>query len=121
MVADGCVIGADTRIERSLVGVRSRIGAGCTIRDAVIIGSDTFETDAQREANRLRNYPSLNVGDGAVIERAILDKDCRVGRGVRLVNRDNQQTADGPNGIFYIRDGIVCVPRGAAIPDGMVV
>ena len=56
-----------------------------------------------------------------MIERAILDKDCRVGRGVRLTNEAGKVDADGPNGMYYIRDGIVCVPRGAIIPDGTVV
>jgi glucose-1-phosphate adenylyltransferase len=121
VVADGCVIGADSRVERSLIGVRSRIGSGCVIRDTVIIGADKFETDAQRAENRRRNRPDLNVGDGAVIERAILDKDCRIGRGVQLTNRDNKQEADGPNGAYFIRDGIVVVPRGGVIPDGTVV
>jgi glucose-1-phosphate adenylyltransferase len=121
VVADGCVIGTDTRIERSLIGVRSRIGSGCTIRDTVIIGSDKFETDAQRAENIKRNRPDLNVGDGVVIERAILDKDCRVGRGSKLLNRDNLQDADGPNGSYYIRDGIIVVPRAGVIPEGTVV
>jgi len=121
VVADGCVIGADTRIERSLIGVRSRIGVGCTIRDTVLIGSDDFESDAQRAENRKRSRPDLNIGDGSVIERAILDKDCRIGRGAMLVNRDNQQEADGPNDTYYIRDGIIVVPRGGIIPDGTVI
>ncbi|MBM3978941.1 MAG: glucose-1-phosphate adenylyltransferase [Planctomycetes bacterium] len=121
LVADGCVIGTDSRVDHSLIGVRSRIGVGCTIRDTVIIGSDKFETDAQRAENRKRNRPDLNIGDGAVVERAILDKDCRVGRGARLVNRDNLTDFDGPNGSYYIRDGIICVPRGAVIADGTVV
>jgi glucose-1-phosphate adenylyltransferase len=121
VVADGCVIGADTRVERSLIGVRSRIGAGCTIRDTVIIGSDKFETDAQRAENRKKNRPNLNVGDGAVVERAILDKDCRIGRGAQLVNREEKQDADGPQGSYYIRDGIICVPRGAVIAEGTVI
>ncbi len=121
VVADGCVIGADSRIESSLIGVRSRIGVGCTVRETVLIGSDKFETDAQRAENRKKNRPDLNIGDGAVVERAILDKDCRIGRGAQLINRDNQQDADGPQGSYYIRDGIICVPRGAVIPDGTVV
>jgi glucose-1-phosphate adenylyltransferase len=121
VVADGCVIGADTRVERSLIGVRSRIGNGCTVRDTVMIGSDKFETDADRADNRKRGRPDLNIGDGAVVERAILDKDCRIGRGVKLINRDDRQEGDGPNGSYHIRDGIICVPRGAMIPDGTVV
>ncbi|AMV23362.1 Glucose-1-phosphate adenylyltransferase [Gemmata sp. SH-PL17] len=121
VVADGCVIGADSRIERSLIGVRSRIGTGCTIRDTIIIGSDKFETDAQRAANRKVGRPDLNIGDNVVIESAILDKDCRIGRGARLCNRENKLEADGPNGSYHIRDGIICVPRGAVIPEGAVI
>lgn len=121
VVADGCVIGSGTHIERSLVGVRSRIGSGCTIRDTVVIGADKFETDAQRAENKKRGRPDLNIGDNSVIERAILDKDCRIGRGVRLTNESRTQELDGPNGSFHIRDGIICVPRGALIPDGTIV
>jgi glucose-1-phosphate adenylyltransferase len=121
VVADGCVIGAGSRVERSLIGVRSRIGADCTVRDTVVIGADKFETDAQRAENKKRGRPDLNIGDGSRIERAILDKDCRIGRGVTLLNADNVQEADGPGGSFHIRDGIICVPRGAVIPDGTVV
>jgi len=121
VVADGCWIGGGSRIERSLIGVRSRIGNDCAISDTVVLGSDTFETDAQRAENVRVGRPSLTVGDGCVIEKAILDKDSRIGRGVKLVNKDRRQEADGPNGMFHIRDGIICIPRGATVPDGTVI
>jgi glucose-1-phosphate adenylyltransferase len=121
LVADGCVVGPRTRLENSLLGVRSRVGSDCIIRDTVIIGSDGFETDAQRAANARAGRPSLNVGDGSVIERAILDRDCRIGKGVRILNEARKMDADGPNGMYYIRDGIVCVPRGMLIPDKAVI
>jgi glucose-1-phosphate adenylyltransferase len=121
VVADGCVIGAGTRIERSLIGVRSMIGADCVLRDVVMLGSDKYESAAQKRENARTGKPDLNIGDGALVERAILDKECRVGRGAKLVNRDGRQEADGPNGLYHIRDGIICVPRGTVIPDGTVV
>jgi glucose-1-phosphate adenylyltransferase len=121
LVADGCVVGPRSVLECCVVGVRSRIGSDVVLRDTVMIGSDTFETDKERAENARVGRPDLNVGDGAVVERAILDKDCRVGRGVRLTNETGKVDADGPNGMYYIRDGIVCVPRGAVIPDGTVV
>ncbi|MFO0797635.1 MAG: glucose-1-phosphate adenylyltransferase [Gemmataceae bacterium] len=121
LVADGCVLGPRTRIENSIVGVRTRIGSDCIIRDTVINGADTFENDAQRAANATAGRPNLTVGDGSIIARAILDKDCRIGKGVRLTNESRKDTADGPNGSYYIRDGIICVPRGAVVPDGTVV
>jgi glucose-1-phosphate adenylyltransferase len=121
VVADGCVIGSGTRIERSLIGVRSVIGSDCVVRDTVLIGSDKFETDAQKRENARTNRPDLNLGDGVVIEKAILDKDCRIGRGAKLINAANKQDFDGPNGMYHIRDGIICVSRGSIIPAGTVV
>ena len=121
LVADGCVVGPRTRLEKSILGVRSRVGSDCVIRDTVIIGSDAFETDADRAGNARLGRPNLNIGEGSVIERAILDKDCRVGKKVRLVNQEGKNEADGPNGMYFIRDGIICVPRGAIVPDGTVV
>ncbi len=121
LVADGCVIGTGSRIEHSIVGVRSRIGANCVLRDTVMIGSDGIETDAVRAENRRRGLPDLNIGDGAVVERAILDKNCRIGRGAKLLNEEHKQEFDGPNGMYFIRDGIICVPRGGIIPEGVVV
>ncbi len=121
LVADGCVLGPRTRIENSIVGVRTRIGSDCIIRDTVITGADTFENDAQRAANAKAGRPNLSIGDKSIIARALLDKDCRVGKGVRLTNEARTEHADGPNGSYYIRDGIICVPRGAIVPDGTVV
>lgn len=119
LVSDGCVVQPGTRIERSLVGVRSRIGRDVTIRDTIIIGSDRFETDAERAANRQRGVPDLIVGDGAVIERAILDKDCRIGRNVRILNAKGVQDAEGS--CYVIRDGIVVIPKAMVVPDGTVI
>lgn len=118
LIADGCVIGPGTRIQRSIVGVRSMIGADCVLTDTVMMGSDKFETAAQRAENQRLGRPNLNIGDGSIIRRAILDKDCRIGRNVRLINKQGLTEADGPNGLYYIRDGIICVPRNTTIPDG---
>jgi glucose-1-phosphate adenylyltransferase len=120
LVADGCVVGPRTRLENSVLGVRSRIGSDCILRDTVLIGSDAFETDEDRASNAKAGRPNLNVGDGSIVTRAIIDKDCRIGKKVRLLNEAKQQDFDGPNGMYYIRDGIICVPRGTVIPDGTV-
>jgi glucose-1-phosphate adenylyltransferase len=119
LISDGCVVDSGTRIKRSVVGVRSRIGQNVTIRDTVIIGADIFETDAERAANRDRGLPDLGVGDGTVIERAILDKNCRIGRSVQIVNRGNVEEADGKTHV--IREGVVVIPKGVTIPDGTVI
>jgi glucose-1-phosphate adenylyltransferase len=119
LVSDGCVVEAGARIERSVVGVRSRIGRNVVLRDTVLIGADRFETEAERAANRDRGVPDLGVADDCVIERAIIDKDCRLGRGVRVVNQRGLTEAEGDN--YVIRDGIVVIPRGSVVPDGTVI
>jgi glucose-1-phosphate adenylyltransferase len=119
LVSDGCVVLDGARAERCVLGVRSRIGRNVVLRDTVLIGADRFETDAERAANRTKGIPDLLVGDGSVIERAILDKDCRIGRQVKIVNHKG---IDNDEGDYYvIRDGIVAIPRGAIVPDGTVI
>jgi glucose-1-phosphate adenylyltransferase len=119
LVSDGCIVQAGTRMTRSVVGVRSQIGRNVTLRDTVIIGADRFEPEAERAENERRGLPNLGVGEGSVIEHAILDKDCRVGRDVHIVNRDHVQEDDAAN--YVIRDGIVVIPKGAVIADGTVI
>jgi glucose-1-phosphate adenylyltransferase len=91
------------------------------LTDTVMIGSDRYETEAERQRNHEAGLPCLNVGDRTVIDRAILDKDCRIGRGVRIVNESKRVEYDDPSGMWHVRDGIVCIPRGAVIPDGTVI
>jgi glucose-1-phosphate adenylyltransferase len=119
LISDGCVVGAGAELERCILGVRGQIGRNVRLQSAIYIGADEYETDADRAENRRRGRPNLGIGDGAVIERAILDKDCRVGRNVRIVNERGLQEAEGDN--YVIRDGIVVIPNGAVVPDGTVI
>jgi glucose-1-phosphate adenylyltransferase len=119
LISDGCTVHAGTRLERCILGVRSQIGRNVTMRDSIIIGADRFETAEERAANRERGIPDFTVGDGSLIERSILDKDCRIGRNVQIINRRRLQQEDGAN--YVIRDGIVVVPNGAVVPDGTVI
>jgi glucose-1-phosphate adenylyltransferase len=116
LISDGCVIGDGTSIDRCVVGVRTQIGKNVELRNTILIGADGYETLEEKQDDRRRGLPNLGVGDGAVIENAILDKDARIGANVRIVNRDKIQNADGPN--FVIREGVVVIPRAAAILDG---
>ena len=119
LVSDGCVVQSGATIVRSVLGVRTRIAANATIRNSVLIGADRFETDQEREDNKRRGLPNLTVGNNAVIENAILDKDCRVGDDVRIVNRHQAQNEEGKN--YVIREGIVVIPKGAVVLDGTVI
>ena len=121
VVSDGCRIASGSELDHCLIGVRGVIGKNCKLVDTVVLGSDDFETEADLAANLVKGRPNLNVGDGCVIRHAILDKGCRIGNGVKIVNEANHQEYDDPAGMFHIRDGIVCIPRGATIPEGTVI
>jgi glucose-1-phosphate adenylyltransferase len=119
LVSDGCIVQAGCRLERCVLGLRTRLGRDVAARDTVLIGADRFETEAERAENRRRGVPDLGVGDRSVIEGAILDKDCRVGAGVQILNRRQVQDEEGQN--YVIRDGVVVIPKGAVVHDGTVI
>jgi glucose-1-phosphate adenylyltransferase len=119
LLSDGCLVQPGARLERSVIGLRGRIGRDVTLRETVFNGADRFETDEERAENRRRGVPDFGIGEGSVIERAIVDRDCRIGRGVRVVNAKGLANADAET--HAIRDGIVVVPNGTVVPDGTVI
>jgi glucose-1-phosphate adenylyltransferase len=118
LIADGCQIEEGAVIENSVIGLRTRIGRNCVIRNAVIMGHDFYEeetnsTTAAEKAAR----PPLGIGDGTIIERAIIDKNVRIGRNVKIVN--SKEVRDRPDdGVAAICDGITVVVKDAVLPDG---
>src|SRR5262245_49107998 len=121
-IADGCVVQPGVEISRSIVGVRSRIGKGTKIIDTVLIGADKIECDATRAENARTGKVDLGVGEGSFVKGAIIDKDCRVGRNVHIENAagvDFENEEQDRKALYYIRDGIIVIPRGTTIPDGM--
>lgn len=119
LISDGCFIDEGTRLDRCVVGQRARVGRDVVLRETVLCGADRLETTPERRFNSEQGIPDMGVGDGSVITRAIIDKDCRIGRGVRIVNEKELREADGEQ--YVIRDGIVVVPKGAVLPDGTVI
>jgi len=118
LIADGSFIaGAD--IERSIIGIRSRIETGVKIRRSLILGADLYETEDEIAAAPRRGIPPIGIGEGSFIDNAIIDKNARIGRNVRIVNEGRDKERDG-NG-FFIREGLVIVPKDAVIPDGTVI
>ena len=118
LLAEGSLIGR-ALIEDSVVGLRARIGDGVQLHGALVMGNDRYETETEREADHVRGIPPLGVGDGTVVRKAILDKDVRIGRNVQILNEKGLQDHDGGN--YYIRDGIVIVPKAAVVHDGTVI
>ncbi len=119
LLSDGCLLSPGVDAERSVVGLRSRINANARLRESIIIGSDQFETPTDLAANRRRGIPDIGIGEGAILERAIVDKDCRIGRHVQLVNRRGVCDEEGED--YAIRDGIVVIPNGTTIADGTII
>ncbi|NBQ64452.1 MAG: glucose-1-phosphate adenylyltransferase [Verrucomicrobia bacterium] len=118
IVSDGCMI-LRSVLDDAVVGIRQRIGTECRIRRSILMGADYFETPAQRQENARMNRPDVGIGGGTVIEDAIVDKNVRIGRRVTIRASGKPSEMDGPN--FYVRDGIVIIPKGAVVPDGSVI
>jgi glucose-1-phosphate adenylyltransferase len=118
LISEGCFI-EKARIERSVIGIRSRIADGARIRHSLILGADLYESAHDLDRHAGEGTPCIGIGAESVIENAIVDKNARVGRGVRIVNEKREQERDAAN--YHIRDGIVVVPKGAVIPDGTVI
>ena len=119
LIADGCYIDrAD--IQQAVIGIRSRIAAGARIRRSLILGGDGYDLRATFYAPRPPGtLPLLGIGERSIIENAIIDKDARIGRDVKIVNEKKLTEADGPS--WCIREGLVIVPKGAIVPDGTVI
>jgi glucose-1-phosphate adenylyltransferase len=100
-----------------VIGVRSRIGRGVTIRNSILMGTDTYETPEEAQRATAAGEPLVGIGDESHIEGAIIDKNCRIGRGVRIANdRGAEQSGETPEAMIV--DGIVVVKKAAVLPDG---
>ncbi len=116
IIADGCAIGRGSVIENSIVGHRCKIGDNVTIRDSVLMGADEFPSPSELERDRKLQQPSNGVAAGTIIEGTIVDKNCHIGRDVRIHPLE-QKEAD-INGWCFIRDGVVVLGKAAIVPDG---
>jgi glucose-1-phosphate adenylyltransferase len=124
LIADGCEIEDGTLIENSVIGVRCRIGKNVTIRDSVLMGNDEYETAAEAAEADAAGKPRQGIGAGTTIRGAILDKNCRIGERVSITNARGLETTENSadeSEQAVIRDGIVCVQRGAVVPNGWTI
>jgi glucose-1-phosphate adenylyltransferase len=118
VIAEGSIISA-SRIENSVIGIRSRIGHGTTIVSSYIMGNDYYETLAELQNNTEKGLPKVGIGDRCYIRNTIVDKNCRIGNDVRINGGDHLAKAD--HSLYTIKDGIVVLKKGAVIPDGYVI
>jgi glucose-1-phosphate adenylyltransferase len=120
IVSDGCIING-AKITNSVIGLRSRISKGVQLEASFMMGADFYQTFEDMRGDLGKGLPRVGVGEGAVVKRAIIDKNARIGTNARLLNEAGTTAADGPNGSYYIRDGIIIVPKNAVVPDGTVI
>jgi glucose-1-phosphate adenylyltransferase len=118
VIAEGSIL-QGASITNSIVGIRSVIGENVVLDHALVMGADYYEDDEDRAYNWQMGIPNVGIGKGSILRRAIIDKNAHIGQNVRILNEAGLQEHDG-NG-YYIRDGIVIVPKHGVLPDDAVV
>ncbi len=121
VIADGCRIGANVTMERTLVGIRSVIQSDCELHECVVMGNDFYEAEDPEIRSQIetRGLPRLGIGAGCKIRRAIIDKNVQIGDRCTISPDGKPEQMDSE--LFCIRDGIVVVPKGTIIPAGTVI
>lgn len=120
MVSEGCILnGVNAR--RSIIGLRSRIGNGSKVENSILMGSDFFENVEEMKMNVSRAIPHIGIGENCVIKRSIIDKNARIGKNVQLINSRGIDREDGTDGNYFIREGIILIPKNAIISDGTII
>jgi len=120
IISDGCIM-VGAKVNNSVIGLRSRIATGVRIDSSIIMGADYYQSFEELRNDMVAGVPSVGIGEQATIRSAIIDKNARIGSGVRLVNEAGVQNFDAEDGSYYIREGLIIVPKNAVIKSGTVV
>jgi glucose-1-phosphate adenylyltransferase len=118
VIAEGSIL-QGASITSSIVGIRSVIGEDVVLDHALVMGADYYEDDEDRAYDWQMGIPNVGIGKGSIVRKAIIDKNAHIGSNVRILNEAGVQEYDG-NG-YYIRDGIVIVPKNGVLPDDSIV
>ncbi|MCK8520040.1 glucose-1-phosphate adenylyltransferase [Aquimarina sp. D1M17] len=117
MIAEGCIINAK-EIERSVIGIRSRIGKETVIKNTYMIGSNSYQDIDTLNHNHENNIPSIGVGDECYISNTIIDKDVAIGNNVHIEGGSHLEDTEEEN--YVIKDGVVVIKSRSVIPNGFV-
>ena len=118
IIAEGCIINA-SRVENSVIGIRTRIGTGTTIVSSYIMGTDFYETLEDMNNSVSKGIPKLGIGERCYIKNAIIDKNCRIGNDVRI--NGGHHLANSDHSLYTVKEGVIVVKKGAILPDGFVI
>ena len=112
MISDGCII-EESHIEHCIIGIRSIIQPGTTLKNVILMGADHYEADLPDTPGA---EPRIGIGRDCHIENAIIDKNARIGDKVVISPKGKSSDTDGEG--YYVRDGIVVIPKNSVIPPG---
>jgi glucose-1-phosphate adenylyltransferase len=118
VISDGCIINRAV-ITHSIVGLRTIVGSGSVLNRVIVLGSDYYESLESIQEHEKTGKPPIGIGADCRIENTIVDKNARVGNKVVISPAGKPDKVDHPN--YYIRDGIVIIPKNGVIPHGMVI
>jgi glucose-1-phosphate adenylyltransferase len=119
LTGDGCIV-TNSWVTRSVLGIRSIIETGSSLEGVVCMGADFYETPADKLENRRKGVPDIGIGRGTRIRGAIIDKNARIGEGCRI-GVDDIPRRDGDYGTYFIRDGVIIIPKNGCIQPGTVI
>lgn len=120
IISDGCIM-TGAKVNNSVIGLRSRIGTGVQIDASIIMGADYYQSIEEMRKDINAGVPRVGIGEQAIIKSAIIDKNARIGSGTRLVNESGVQNFDAEDASYYIREGLIIVPKNAVIKSGTIV
>ena len=118
IIAEGCIINGAT-ITDSIIGIRSRVEHGARLEGVLMMGADFYQTLEELQTDINRSFPRSGVGANCFIRKAIIDKNARIGQGVQILNEAGHREFEGEN--YFIRDGVVIVPKNGVIHDGTII
>jgi glucose-1-phosphate adenylyltransferase len=118
LVSEGCILNR-VALDHCVIGIRSRIESQTRIEHTLVMGTDYYQTLQELADDRKDGLPWIGIGENTVIRKAIIDKNVRIGSNVMILNEAGLEHHDGGN--YYIREGIVIVPKGATITDGTII
>ncbi|XP_062020462.1 glucose-1-phosphate adenylyltransferase large subunit 1-like [Rosa rugosa] len=120
IISHGCFL-QECLVQRSIVGERSRLNYGVELKDTIMMGADSYQTEPEIAALLARGKVPIGIGRNTKIRKCVIDKNAKIGKDVMIMNKDGVQEADRPEEGFYIREGIVIVVEKATIEDGKVI
>jgi glucose-1-phosphate adenylyltransferase len=118
LISDGSILNR-VKVSHSVIGIRSRIESGSVVEDTLMMGADYYQSLQELADDRQHGFPWIGIGENTVIRKAIIDKNVRIGSNVRILNEAGHEHFDGDN--YYIREGIVIIPKSSTITDGTII